>query len=151
MTCASLEERVTPVQKIVLIYGAWVVICGVAAWYLARWSAQRKLNDALLAVLLLITVINLAQLVYVFGFGESILVRPRNGVEKFLQHTDRVWYSLYALWPFVGAVAFAQASLRISSRPAIARWVSFGCSAGIALLTPVFLIFTTCGLAGMCL
>jgi hypothetical protein len=142
---------VTPVQKILLMYGAWLLVCGFAAWYLARWSAQRRLNDGLYAVLLLISLVNLAQLVYVFGFSESILVRPRNGLERFLQHTDRVWYILFALWPFIAAIGAAQASLRISSRPALARWISFGCSAGIAVLTPLFLIFTTCGLAGMCL
>ena len=141
----------TPVQKIVLIYAAWLVICGLAAWYLARWSAQRRLNGVVFTVLVLLALINLAQIVYVFGFSESIFTRPRNAFEKFLQHTDTVWYVLFALWPFATAVGIAQTSLKISSRPALARWVSFGCSAAIAALTPLFLIFTTCGLAGACL
>jgi hypothetical protein len=33
----------------------------------------------------------------------------------------------------------------------LARWASFGCGVVIAALTPLFLIFTTCGLAGACL
>ncbi len=64
----------TPVQlKMVLMYGGWLVVCGLAAWFLARWSARRRLNDGLYAVLLLLALINLAQLVYVFGFSVSIL------------------------------------------------------------------------------
>src|SRR6185312_15895391 len=108
-----------------LTYGAWLVICGLAAWFLSRWSAQRRLNHALFALLIVIALVNLAQLVYVFGFGESIIVRPRNEFERFLQHTDRVWYLLFALWPFAAAIGIAQASLRISSRAALARWISF--------------------------
>jgi hypothetical protein len=145
------EECVPPPQKILLIYGAWLVICGLAAWFLARWSSRRRLSDGVFAVLILIALVNLAQLVYVFGFGESILVRPRNAFEKFLQHTDRVWYLLYALWPIAAAIGIAQASLRMSSRAMLARWISFGCGVGIALLTPLFIFFTTCGLAGACL
>lgn len=141
----------TPVQKMVLIYSAWLVICGLAAWYLARWSAQRRLNGAVFAVLVLLALVNLAQLVYVFGFSVSILTRPRNAFEKFLQHTDTVWYVLFALWPIATAVGIAQTSLKIDSRPVLARWASFGCSVVIAALTPLFLIFTTCGLAGACL
>jgi hypothetical protein len=142
----------TPVQKIVLMYAAWLVVCGLAAWYLARWSAQRRLSSALFAVLALVAVVNLAQLVYILGFGESLMIRPRNALEKFLQHTDKVWYLLYALWPFVTAIGLAQTSLKISShRAVLARWTAFGCSVLIAALTPLFLIFTTCGLAGMCI
>ena len=141
----------TPVQKLVGIYAAWLVVCGLAAWFLARWSAQRRLHGVLFAVLVLVTVINLAQIVYVLGFGESLMTRPRNPLEKFLQHTDKVWYVLYALWPFATAIGLAQTWLKISShRPALARWTSFGCSLVIAAMTPLFLIFTTCGLAGMC-
>jgi hypothetical protein len=134
-----------------LVYGSWLVICSLAAWFLSRWSARRTLNGVLFAVFVLMTLVNLAQLVYIFGFGDSIIDRPRNALEKFLQHTDRVWYVIYALWPFAAAVGIAQTSLKISSRPALARWVAFGGSVVIAALTPVFLIFTTCGLAGMCL
>lgn len=141
----------SPVQKIVLVYSGWLVICGLAAWYLARWSARRRLKDGVFAVLLLIALINVAQLVYVFGFGESIITRPRNAFEKYLQNTDIVWYTLFALWPFAAAVGVAQSSLRIWGRPALARWLSFGCGAGIAVLTPLFVVFTTCGLAGACL
>ncbi len=129
---ALSEERVP--QKLMLMYGIWLVICGLSAWYLARGSARRRLNNGVFAVLLLIALINVAQLVYVFGFGESIIVRPRNAFEKYLQHTDIVWYILFALWPFAAAIGVAQASLRIWSRPALARWLSFGCSAGIAVL-----------------
>jgi hypothetical protein len=143
---------VTPLRTIILIYAGWLVVCGVAAWYLARWSARRRLHGVLFAVLVLLAVINLAQIVYVLGFGESLMIRPRNALEKFLQHTDRLWYILYALWPFATAIGLAQTSLKISSHHAtLARWTSFGCSVAIAALTPLFLIFTTCGLAGVCL
>jgi hypothetical protein len=134
-----------------LMYGAWLAVCGLAAWFLARWSARRRLNDGVFAVLILIALVDLAQLVYVFGFGESIIVRPRNAFEKYLQHTDVVWYWLFALWPFAAAVGIAQASLRTWSRAALARWLSFGGSIVIATLTPLFILFTTCGLAGACL
>ena len=147
---ALLEDRVPPLQKIGLIYAAWLVICGLAAWFLARWSAQRRLNDVLFVVLGVIAVINLAQLAYALGFSVSLLTRPRNGLEKFLQHTDIVWYVLFALWPFLAAIGVAQASLRISGRAPLARWSAFGCGIVIAALTPVFLIFTTCRFAGMC-
>ena len=83
--------------------------------------------------------------------GESILTRARNPFEKFLQHTDFVWYSLYLLWPLASAVGIAQTSLKVFSRPVLARWVSFACSVAIAVLTPLTLIFVTCGLAGACL
>jgi hypothetical protein len=142
---------VTPVPKLLLIYAAWLVVCGLAAWFLARWSAQRRLNGAIFALLVLIALINLAQLVYVFGFGDSILVRPRNALEKFLQHTDTVWYVLFAFWPFAAAMGIAQAVLKICSRPALARWGAFGGSVVIAMVTPLNLFFTTCGLAGACL
>ena len=145
------EKRVTPVQKMTLVYGAWLVICGLAAWYLARWSARRRLNGVLFALLALLAAINLAQLVYVFGFSVSILDRPRNALEKFLQHTDTVWYVLFALWPLASAIGIAQTSLKIANRPVPARWVAFGFSVVIAALTPLFVIFTTCGLAGACL
>lgn len=140
-----------PPEKIFLMYGFWLVVCGLAAWFLARGSARRRLNDGVFAVLILLALVNLAQLVYVFGFSESIIVRERNAFERFLQHTDRVWYILFLLWPFLAAVGIAQASLRISSRATLARWLSFSGSFVIAMLTPLFIIFTTCGLAGACL
>ena len=141
-----------PVGKIALIYVAWLVICGIATWYLARWSARRQLNGIVFALLVLVALINLAQMGYILALGESIITRPRNPFEKFLQHTDLVWYGLYALWPFATAIGLAQTSLKIASRrAALARWISFGCSVGIAALTPIILIFVTCGLAGMCL
>jgi hypothetical protein len=145
------EERVTPVQKIGLVYGAWLAICGLAAWYLARWSSRRRLNPVLFAMLVLIALVNHAQIVYVLGFGESIITRPRNALEKFLQHTDTLWYALFAIWPFAAAIGVAQTSLKISSPPALARWVSFGCGVVIATLTPPILFLQTCGLAGACL
>lgn len=141
----------TPAPKLILIYAAWLVVCAVAVWFLARWSSRRRLNGVLFGVLVLVALMNLAQLVYVFGFSESILVRPRNALEKFLQHTDTFWYLLFALWPFATAIGIAQTSLKVSSRPAIAHWIAFGCSTGLAVLTPLFLFFTTCGLAGACL
>ncbi|MEJ0038340.1 MAG: hypothetical protein WDO68_20040 [Gammaproteobacteria bacterium] len=141
----------TPFQKIGLTYGAWLVICGLAAWFLARWSARRRLNGVVLALLVPIALINLAQIAYILTLGESILLRPRNPLEKWLQHTDFVWYILFALWPFATAIGIAQTSLRIASRPVLARWAAFGCSLGIAALTPLILIFVTCGLAGACL
>jgi hypothetical protein len=134
------------------MYGIWLVICGLAAWYLARWSAQRRLNRVLFGVLVVVALINLAQLVYVFGFSESLLVRSRTPFERFLQHTDRVWLVLYLLWPFAAAIGIAQASLKISSgRASLARWISFGCSVVIAAVTPLCLVVTTCGVAGACL
>jgi hypothetical protein len=140
-----------PLGKIGLTYGVWLVVCGVATWYLARWSARRRLNGVVFAVLVLIALVNLAQIGYVLVLGESIITRPRNALERFLQHTDIVWYIVFALWPFASAIGIAQTSLKISSRPALARWISFACSAGIAVLTPLILIFMTCGLAGACL
>ena len=141
----------TPFEKIGLIYGAWLAICGIAAWYLARWSAQRQLNGMVFAVLVVLALINLGQLGYIFVLGQSIITRPRNGFEKFLQHTDLVWHILYALWPFATAIGIAQTTLKVTERRPVARWISFGCSVGIAALTPLILIFVTCGLAGMCL
>jgi hypothetical protein len=143
-------SRVTYWEKAGLVYGAWLLICGVAAWFLARWSARRSLNNALFGVLVVIALVNLAQIGYILGFGESLMARPRNPLEKFLQHTDFVWLILYVLWPFATAIGIAQTSLRIAGRPALARWVAFGCSAGIAALTPFILIFVGCGLAGQC-
>jgi hypothetical protein len=142
---------VTPVPKLLFIYAAWLVVCGLATWFLARWSARRRVHGVIFTALVLIALINLAQLVYVFGFGDSIITRPRNALEKFLQHTDMVWYVLYVLWPFAAAIGIAQASLKISSRPALARWLAFGGSVVIAVVTPLNLFFTTCGLAGACL
>jgi hypothetical protein len=144
-------NAVTPFEKIGLIYGAWLAICGIAAWYLARWSAQRRLNVIVFGLLVALALINLAQIGYILVLGESIITRPRNAFEKFLQHTDLVWHILYALWPFATALGVAQTSLKIAERPALARWLSFGCSVAIAALTPLVLIFVTCGLAGMCL
>jgi hypothetical protein len=134
-----------------LIYGAWLVVCAVAAWFLARWSARRQLNGFVFALLVAIALLNLAQIGYILVLGESIITRNRNPFEKFLQHTDLLWYGLYALWPFAAAIGIAQTSLKLFSRPTLARWASFGCSVGIAALTPLILIFVTCGLAGACL
>jgi hypothetical protein len=147
---------VTPAQKIALVYTGWLAVCSLAAWFLSRWAARHPPNGGarhvLFAVFVLVTLVNLAQLIYILGFGDSLMDRPRNALEKFLQHTDRVWYLLYALWPFLAAIGIAQTSLKISSsRPALARWIAFGSSVVIAALTPGFLIFTTCGLAGMCI
>src|SRR5690348_12872602 len=96
------------------MYGAWLLICAVAAWFLARWSARRRLGNGVFVVLVVVALINLAQLVYVFGFSESLLVRDRTSFERFLQHTDRVWLVIYLLWPFASAVGIAQTSLKIS-------------------------------------
>ena len=134
-----------------LAYGVWLAICAVAGWYLARWSSRRQLSGVVFALLVVIALINLAQIGYILTLGESIITRNRNQFERFLQHTDRVWYSLYVLWPFATAIGIAQTSLKIASRPALARWISFGCSVGLAALTPLTLIFVTCGLAGACL
>jgi hypothetical protein len=142
---------VPSVENLGLVYSAWLAICGVATWYLARWSARRRLNGLVFALLVVIALINLAQMGYILVLGESIITRNRNVFEKFLQHTDLIWNSLYALWPFAAAIGIAQTSLKIASRPALARWIAFGCGVGIAALTPLILIFVTCGLAGMCL
>ena len=139
------------VGKIELFYVAWLVICGLATWYLARWSARRQVHGAVFVLLVAIALVNLGQLGYICVLGESIITRPRNPFERFLQHSDTVWYLLYALWPFATAIGIAQTSLKIADRPALARWISFGCSVGIAALTPLTLIFVTCGLAGACL
>jgi hypothetical protein len=138
-------------EKIGLVYGAWLLICGVATWFLARWAARRSLNNLLFGVLVLIALVNLAQIGYIVGFGESILTRPRTPFEKFLQHTDVMWLGLYVLWPFAAAVGVAQAALKIASRPGVARWLAFACGASIAVVTPFVLILVGCGLAGACL
>ena len=139
-------------QHLFLMYGGWLVICAVAVWFLARWSARRRLSDGVFVVLGVVALINVAQLVYVFGFSESLLVRERTPFERFLQHTDRVWLVIYLVWPFASAVGIAQTSLKISSvRAGLARWVSFGCSVVIAAVTPLCLVVTTCGVAGACL
>jgi len=134
-----------------LIYGTWLAICGIAAWFLARWSARRHLNDFVFALLVVIALINLAQIGYILTLGESIITRPRNPFERFLQHSDLLWYGLYVLWPFASAIGIAQTSLKIASRPVLARWLSFVFSIAIAALTPLTLIYVTCGLAGACL
>jgi hypothetical protein len=141
----------TPFEKLGLVYGVWLVICGIATWYLARWSARRSLNSLVFAVLLLVALVNLAQIGYILVLGESIITRPRNPLEKFLQHTDLMWMILYVLWPFAAAIGVAQIFMKIASRPVLARWIAFGCSASIAALTPLILIFVNCGLAGMCI
>ena len=140
-----------PLGKLELAYGGWLVICVLATWYLARWSARRQINGLAFTLLVLIAVINLAQIAYILVLGESIITRPRNPLEKFLQHTDLFWFALFVLWPFAAAVGIAQTSLRITARPVLARWVSFGCSVAIAALTPLTMIFIVCGLAGACL
>ena len=145
------NDTVRILDHIWLFYGTWLVICGIAAWYLARWSARRPLNGLVFALLILIALINLAQIGYILTLGESIITRSRNPFERFLQHSDFVWYSLYALWPVATAIGIAQTSLRIAERPALARWISFGCAVVLAALTPLTLIFVTCGLAGACL
>jgi hypothetical protein len=142
---------VTPYEKIGLTYGAWLMLCGLATWFLARWSARRQIHTIVFALLILIAVVNLAQIGYVLVFGESILVRNRNPLERFLQHTDIVWNSLLALWPFASAIGIAQTSLKIADRPALARWTSFGCSVGIAALTPLMVVVVWCKLSGACL
>ena len=133
-----------------LAYGVWLAICAIATWFLARWSARRPLNGFVFALLVTIALINLAQIGYILTLGESIITRPRNPFERFLQHSDLLWYGLYVLWPFASAIGIAQTSLKIASRPALARWLSFGCSVAIAALTPLTLVFVTCGLAGAC-
>src|SRR5882724_10644547 len=127
----------TPFGKLELAYGGWLAICALATWYLARWSARRQLNGLVFALLALIAAVNLAQIGYILVLGESIITRPRNGLERFLQHTDLFWFALFVLWPFAAAVGIAQTSLRITDRPVLARWVSFGCSVAIAALTPL--------------
>jgi len=147
-----LERCVLSLQKLGLMYGGWLAICALAAWVLARWSARRRLGGALFVVLVVVALINLAQLVYVFGFSESLLVRDRTPFERFLQHTDRVWLVIYLVWPFASAVGIAQTSLRIASaRVSLARWSAFGGSVVIAAITPLCLVVTTCGVAGACL
>jgi hypothetical protein len=148
---APTDDVVTPYGKLELAYGGWLVICGLGSWYLARWSARRQLHGLIFALLVLLALINLAQIGYILVLGESIITRPRNPLEKFLQHTDMFWFALYVLWPFAAAVGIAQTSLKITGRPVLARWASFGCSVGIAALTPLILIFIVCGLAGACL
>jgi hypothetical protein len=138
-------------HKLELIYVIWVLICLLATWFLARWSARRQLNGIVFTVLVLIALVNLAQIGYILVFGESIIARPRNGLEKWLQHTDFIWYPLFLVWPFAAAVGIAQTSLKIRARPALARWISFGGSVVIAVATPLVVIFVGCGLAGACL
>jgi hypothetical protein len=137
--------------KLELAYAGWLVICAVGTWFLARWSARRQLHGLIFGLLLLIAVVNLAQIAYILVFGESIITRPRNALEKLLQHTDMFWFALFVLWPFASAVGIAQTSLKFAARPVLARWVSFGCSAAIAILTPLTMLFIVCGLAGACL
>jgi hypothetical protein len=148
---APADDVVTFFGQLELAYGGWLVICGLGTWYLARWSARRQLNGLIFALLVLIALINLAQIGYILVLGESIITRPRNPFEKFLQHTDKFWFALYLLWPFATAIGVAQTSIKIKARPVLARWVSFGCSVAIAALTPLTLIFIVCGLAGACL
>jgi phosphopantothenate synthetase len=142
---------VTPYVKIGLIYGAWLVICGLAAWCLARWSARRRVHGLVFALLVLIMLLDLAQVGYVLVFGESIITRDRNPFERFLQHSEIATNALLVLWPFATAIGVAQASLKIADRPVLARWISFGCSVGVAALTPVTIVYVWCGLAGMCI
>jgi hypothetical protein len=134
-----------------LIYGTWLAICGIATWFLARWSARRHLNGFVFALLVVIALVNLAQIGYILTLGESIITRPRNPFERFLQHSDLFWYGLYVLWPFASAIGIAQTSLKIANRPVLARWLSSVFSIAIAALTPLTLIYVTCGLAGACL